>query len=124
MTNPEQVRLEQYVNMTELLARVDNDRELLTELLALCQEEFPRLRDALHRAVDRCDLLEVERAAHTLKGMLANLSIKRGAELAAGIEAAARAGDSLQICQAVASFDREGSGFSAALEEFMAGWKR
>ena len=31
MTNPEHASLEQYVNMPELLARVDNDHELLAE---------------------------------------------------------------------------------------------
>jgi CheY-like chemotaxis protein len=124
MTNPEHASLEQYVNMTELQARVDNDRELLEELFTLFQKDFPRLRDALHDAVDSGGPLQMEKAAHTLKGMLANLSIKQGAELAAGVEAAARAGDALQIRQALAAFDREAAGFSAALDVFMAGWKR
>ena len=130
MTNPEHasleqyVKLEQYVNMTELLARVDNDRELLAELLTLFKENFPRLQDALHSAVDSGDPLQIGKAAHTLKGMLGNLSIKQGAELAAGVEAAARAGDALQIRQALAAFDREAVGFSAALDVFMAGWER
>ena len=74
-------------------------------------------------AVDSGDPLQVEKAAHTLKGMLANLSIKQGAELAAGVEAAARAGDAQQIRQALAAFDREAAGFSAALDVFMAGWE-
>ena len=52
MPNPEQASLEQYVDLPELLARVENDRELLAELFALFQEDFPRLRDALQRAVD------------------------------------------------------------------------
>jgi hypothetical protein len=56
--------------------------------------------------------------------MLANLSIKQGAELAAGVEAAARAGDAMQIRQALAAFDREAPGLSAALDVFMAGWER
>jgi HPt (histidine-containing phosphotransfer) domain-containing protein len=124
MKNPEHASLEQYVNMTELLARVNNDRELLVELFTLFQDDFPRLRDALHGAVDSGDPFQVEKAAHTLKGTLANLSIKQGAELAAGVEAAARAGDALQIRQALAAFDRETVGFSAALEAFMAGWER
>ena len=93
MMNQEHASLEQYVNMPELLARVENDRELLAELFALFLKDYPRLRDALHDAVHAGDPRQVERAAHALKGMLANLSIKHGAELAAEVEAAARAGD-------------------------------
>lgn len=124
MTNQEHATLEQYVNMAELLARVESDRELVAELFTLFQEDFPRLQDALDSAVDSGDPLEVEKAAHTLKGTLANLSIKQGAELAAGVEAAARAGDALQIRQTLAAFDREAAGFSAALDVFTAGWER
>ena len=124
MMNPEQVWLEQYVNMSELLARVDNDRDLLAELFELFQEDFPRLRSAINGAVDSGNLPQVEKAAHSLKGMLANLSIKQGTELAANIEAVARAGDMLQIRQAVAAFDREAAGFSAALDAFRTGWEK
>ena len=124
MTNQGHASREQYVNMTELLARVDNDRELLAELFALFQKDFPRLRDALHGAVDSGNPLQVEEAAHTLKGMLANLSIKQGAELAAGVEAAAHTGDMLQIGQAVAAFHRETAGLPAALHSFRTGWEK
>ncbi len=124
MMNPEHASLEPYVNVPELLARVDNDRELLAELFTLFQEDFPRLRNALGSAADSGDLLQMEKAAHKLKGMLANLSIEQGAELAAGAETAARAGDAQQVRQALAAFDREAAGFSAALDVFMAGWER
>jgi HPt (histidine-containing phosphotransfer) domain-containing protein len=121
MTNSEHASLEQYVNMPELLARIDNDSELLTELLALFQEEFPRLRDALHNAVHTGDARQVEKAAHAMKGMLASLSIEHGAALAANVEAAARAGDAREIQQAMAAFDGEETGLLAAVGTFMAG---
>jgi two-component system, sensor histidine kinase and response regulator len=121
MTSPVHASLEQYVNMPELLARVDNDNELLAELLALFQDEFPGLRDALHNAAHAGDPRQVEKAAHALKGMLANLSIKHGATLAANVEAAARAGDKREIQQAMAAFDAEETGLLAAVDRFMAG---
>jgi two-component system, sensor histidine kinase and response regulator len=121
MTSPQHASLEQYVNMPELLVRVDNDSELLTELLVLFQEEFPRLRDALHNAAHAGDPRQVEKAAHALKGMLANLSIEHGAALAAKVEAAARAEDAREIQRAMAAFDREETGLLAAVGTFMAG---
>lgn len=124
MTNPEHASLERYLSMDELLARVENDRELLAELFSLFQEDFPRYRDALHAAVDSGDVPQAEKTAHMLKGMLANLAIKRGAELAANIEAAARAGDVSEIQRAVAAFDQEEAGLPAALSSFIASWER
>ena len=35
------------INLPELLSRVDNDRELLLDLLAVFKEEFPRLLQTL-----------------------------------------------------------------------------
>ncbi len=121
MTNPEHASLEQYVNMPELLARIENDSELLRELFALFQEDFPRLRDALHNAVQSGDPRQVEKAAHALRGVLASLSIKHGAALAANVEAAARAGDEREIQQAMAAFDGEETGMLAAVGTFIAG---
>lgn len=119
--NSEHKALEHYVDMTELLARVDNDRELLVELLTLFQEDFPRLRDALHAAVDAGNPNQAEKAAHTLKGMLANLSIRHADQLAASVEFAARAGDAQEMTKAMADFDREETGLLAAVELFVAG---
>lgn len=119
--NADDKALERYLNITELHARVDNDRELLVELLTLFQDEFPRLRDALHAAIDAGNLNQVEEAAHTLKGMLANLAIKLPSQLAGGVELAARAGDAEEVQKAMAKFDREEAGLLAAVESFIAG---
>ncbi len=118
--NAEYTALERYVNMSELLARIDNDHELLIELLTLFQADFPRLRDALHVAVDKGNPNQVEKAAHTLKGMLANLSMKQADQLAARVKLAARAGDAQEIQKATADFDREVAGLLAAVELFIA----
>ena len=119
--NSDDQALEHYVDMTELNARVDNDRELLVELLTLFQNEFPRLQESLHAAVDAGNLKQVEEVAHTLKGMLANLAIKLPSQLAAGVEFAARAGDAQEVKNAVEKFDREEAGLLAAVESLIAG---
>jgi hypothetical protein len=53
--------------------------------------------------------------------MLANLSIQRGAELAANIEAAARAGDAREIQLAMDAFNAEETGLLPAVAAFMGG---
>jgi len=113
--------LERFLVLPELLDRVENDEDLLAELFALFQEDLPGSRAALRTAIERAELPEIERVAHRLKGMLANLSAKQAASLAAVIESAARAGDTEKIWQTQAVFDPELSAFSAKLDSFMAG---
>jgi two-component system, sensor histidine kinase and response regulator len=123
MTEREHASLDPFVDWPELFARVGGDRELLQELFELFQEEFPRMRDDLHRAVECGDVAEIQHAAHAMKGMLFSLSCKRGGALAADIEDAARAGDSRKIHEANAMFGRESAQYLPALEIFMAGRK-
>jgi HPt (histidine-containing phosphotransfer) domain-containing protein len=120
MTDLERDALASFVNWPDLLQRVDNDRELLEELFALFQEEFPRLLDELHQTVKDDDLAEIRRVAHALKGMLAGLSIQQCAALAANVESAAQAGDRSEVAQVLAALDRETSGLMAAVKSFKA----
>ena len=113
--------LEKFVNLSELLARVEHDRELLAELLVMFQEELPGLQDALHDAILVGDLAETAKAAHALKGMFANLSMRRGALLAATIDAAAQARDMPTIRETLGVFDSEIAALSAAVDAFIAG---
>ena len=112
--------LGEFVNLPELLDRVENDEDLLVELLGLFQEDLPASREALQAAIKGGDLGEIERAAHRLKGMLANLSAKRTAALAAEIESTARAANAENIPELMLTFDPQISAFSAALDSFTA----
>lgn len=111
--------LGEFVNLPELLERVENDQELLAELFALFQEDLPASRAALQTAIRRDDLIEIERTAHRLKGMLANLSAKQAASLAAEIESTARAGNAAKIRELMSMFDPQISSLSAALDSLM-----
>jgi len=84
------------------------------------QEGLPDMQAALHRAIDVGDLPEVAKAAHALKGLLANLSMEPGARLAAAIETAARAEDRAKVKEISAAFDSEAAALLAAVNELMA----
>jgi two-component system sensor histidine kinase/response regulator len=73
-------------DLPELLARVDNDRELLQEIFEIYQQEFPMLQLQLRDAWERGDMEEVRVAAHTLKGMLSSMSFMRASTSAMRIE--------------------------------------
>lgn len=114
------IALEKFVNLPDLLARVDDDHELLAELLTMFQEELPGHLERLHLAISVSDLDEAARAAHALKGMLANLSMNRGASLASTLEAAARDGHLEKLNETRSDFDSETVSLSAAVDAFLA----
>jgi HPt (histidine-containing phosphotransfer) domain-containing protein len=118
---PSDAPIEKFVDLPDLLARVEDDRELLTELFAMFQEELPGLQDTLHGAIDVGNLPDGAKAAHALKGMLANMSMKKATTMAASIEAAARAGDTSAIKETIAAFDSEIAALSAAVDAFISG---
>jgi two-component system sensor histidine kinase/response regulator len=95
------------VNLTELLIRVDNDRDLLRELIEIFKEEFPRLVQQLREHIVRGDMKSVESTAHGLKGMLSGLSAMRAAGVAARIEQIGRDGNPSELNDEVALLERE-----------------
>jgi two-component system sensor histidine kinase/response regulator len=91
----------------ELLARVENDRELLRDLLAIFKEEFPRQLLALREAVEAGDGDRVATAAHTLSGMLSNLSATEAAATAARLEQMGRKKETLGFQEAFGRFEND-----------------
>ena len=71
----------------ELMERVDDDLELLERMLELFVRDYPGLLETIRRSIASGDAPKLKNAAHTLKGMLGNLSAHRGFQLAQEIEA-------------------------------------
>lgn len=92
-------------DLPELLARVENDRELMRDLLQIFKEEFPRHLQALRDAVDSLDSQKVATEAHTLKGMLSNLAASSAAGAAARLEQLGRSREVGEFQEACSSFE-------------------
>ena len=75
-----------FIDLEELLVRVENDRELMRDLLSIFKEEFPVRYQALREAVESQDAPRVVLEAHALKGMLSNLAAGEAAEATAHLE--------------------------------------
>jgi PAS domain S-box-containing protein len=93
------------IDFVELLARVENDRELMRELLLIFKEEFPRHVQALRVAVDTSDGEKVATETHTMKGMLSNLAASQAAGAAARLEHLGRTQEVAAFQEACASFE-------------------
>jgi two-component system sensor histidine kinase/response regulator len=81
------------VDVADLLARVENDHELLRELIDLFKEDFPRLLQSLQQSVARKDMKNVQDTSHALKGMLSGLSVTQAAATASRLEQMGREGN-------------------------------
>jgi two-component system sensor histidine kinase/response regulator len=78
------------VEISQLLDRLDDDRTLLAELLQIFRREYPDNLRAAKQAIDAKRPTDLERAGHTLKGALANLSATKASAIAAELEIMAR----------------------------------
>jgi HPt (histidine-containing phosphotransfer) domain-containing protein len=107
------------VDHSELLTRVDNDRELLHELLGIFKKEFPCILQSLQEAVVRGDMKKVEVTAHTIKGMLTNVFFARAAASAMRLECIGRQRNTDGLQEELASFEPRAEALALAeLEAF------
>ena len=79
-------------NVQEVLDRIEGDQEFLRELLAIFQADCRTCLDRARTALTKEDLSDLSRAAHTIKGMMKNLAMNSGSELAAALEIEAQQG--------------------------------
>jgi HPt (histidine-containing phosphotransfer) domain-containing protein len=108
------------LNMPDLLARIDNDRELLQELFQLFRIEFPRLHIELQEAVSSKNMRQTAKTAHMLKGMLANLSFEGATTAVETLEHTAATEDQPGTERALVDFNGEVLGLLPSLNAYLA----
>lgn len=84
-------------DLTQLLDHLEGDRAFLCELLRVFREDSHANMQKAKSAVAAGDLTELARAAHTLKGMLRNLSMNLAAETASDLEQAVQQGKNTEV---------------------------
>jgi HPt (histidine-containing phosphotransfer) domain-containing protein len=107
-------------SLSELLERVENDRELLHELVSIFKTEFPRQIEDLRDAIAHQDIARVATLSHALKGMLTNLAVKGAAKGAFALERLARQGDAASLPKAFTEFERQVQGLLPEMEACLA----
>ncbi len=95
------------LDLSELLNRVENDREFLAELINIFKAEFPAHIEQLNKAIRAEDANQIERESHTLKGMLLNLSATQSAAGAGALEKLGREKNLTGLNVAFAAFQSE-----------------
>ena len=100
----------------EALARVEGDRELLSEMAALFLESGPGLLAAVREAIDRQDAGGLEHAAHDLKSSVGNFGARRVREAALNLEKIGRGGDFTRVEESYRALERLMQQFWPVLE--------
>jgi HPt (histidine-containing phosphotransfer) domain-containing protein len=97
------------------MERLDGDRELLAEIVELFLESAPRLMRELKKALGGRDDKALERAAHALKGAVANFGARSAMDAALRMEQRAQKGDLAGARAAWAPLEKEMTRLKKAL---------
>ena len=75
------------------MGRIDGDERLVRELVGVFRADAPRLVAEMAAALNEGDAPRLDRAAHSLKGMLGFFHLATATSSAAALEAMGRRGD-------------------------------
>jgi CheY-like chemotaxis protein/HPt (histidine-containing phosphotransfer) domain-containing protein len=105
----------------DVLARVEGDRSLLAELVAIFLEESPLRLAEIRRCLASGDAKGVERAAHTLRGSVGSLGARAAAQAALALEIKGRDGALAGADVEFAELEREMGRLESDLAQFSSG---
>jgi len=105
-----------------ILTRMLGDRELLVEMIELFEASHGELHGRCRQAIAQADPEALARAAHALKGMIANFDPGTGRELAVALELIGREGGEMaRAAQALERIERHMTRMQAALQALKEG---
>jgi PAS domain S-box-containing protein len=102
-----------------LLAHVGGDKELLAGMAQVFIANAPEMLRRLQAAIEQENALEVERAAHSIRGALANFGALAAAERAYEVEVRGRAADLAGAGVAGATLEEEMGRLEVALKDLL-----
>jgi two-component system, sensor histidine kinase and response regulator len=91
LPSPEPTQIK--IDTNAILAKLEGDRELLSEIAGLFTEDGLRLLGDIDQAIVSGDRVVLQRSAHTLKGSLELFGLSAASKLALTLEQSARDGD-------------------------------
>lgn len=98
----------------------DDGGDLFTQFAKMFLEAYPKHLDQIQCFLDSSDFKSLEREAHTLKSVCANLGATELADLARDIERGARLGDSTVVPHLILEMRNSQSSIRGALDQLLA----
>jgi CheY-like chemotaxis protein len=115
--SPASSQQEQAIDVATLLARVENDMDLMAEMIQLFLDSSPRLLEEINGGVNRGDCQTIERAAHALKGAMQSIGAAPAARAALHLEESGRCNHLEDVDVALAELKNEFQRLQSALVE-------
>jgi len=109
------VEQESALDYQEAMKLCSQDEELLTDLIEIFLKDADSRTKLLARALDKNDLKEIGRLAHSLKGLCANICAKPLKNISAQMEKAAEKENLDEITHLREKFDHEFSRLKESL---------
>ncbi|MGE0823885.1 MAG: response regulator [Candidatus Binatia bacterium] len=106
------------LDLQNALARVDGDKELFDEMIALFLEEYPKSLMKLREAVIQQDVQAVAYTANTLRGSLGNFTATGAIEAASQLEHMGRQGNLINAKPALTELEKQLLRLEALLSDF------
>ncbi len=108
------------IDMTEALAKVDGDEELLGELATIFLQSYPAMLENVRASVQEGDAEALRRNAHLLKGSIGNFMAKDAFEAAHRLEQIGEKGDLAECSRALESLEAALTKLDEAMHELAA----
>jgi HPt (histidine-containing phosphotransfer) domain-containing protein len=105
------------------MERLGGDQEFLRELLVMFREDVRMNLEKSRTAIGGGDYGGLSRTAHTMKGMLRNLSMGAAAETAAALEESSREGLQKESKELLEGLTKELEGILPEVDAHLAGVK-
>lgn len=102
------------------LRRLGGDMDLFRELAAYFIEDAPELLRAIHAGLAAGNSQDVQRAAHSLRGLMANFDAEQAMAFASSIEQLTEKGQLPLVPTALAHLESEVRSLRGALQEYAA----
>jgi len=74
------------INITDLLKRLDGDRDLLEEMVESFLDEYPRQVTELEKLIQAGEVEKLKERAHSFKGAISNFGVQKAYDLAFELE--------------------------------------
>jgi HPt (histidine-containing phosphotransfer) domain-containing protein len=105
--NPTVERIPKLYDMQMALARMGGNSAILRQVIEMVREDIPEAMRRLHAAIAARNSVDVERAAHSLAGMVVTFDAEAALGAARRLQEIAQSGDLSQADAAVAALEHE-----------------
>jgi len=112
------------IDLEDVLERVQGDKELLSELFDIYEEDFVIKRKALEDAIAAHDIGKIKEVAHSMKGASGNISAKSLHAACLKLESLAKEGktDGMQeVANAIDGYFEQIKAFAVNFKKELAG---